>query len=148
MWNTKASIWLSRICTWIFMAILVAGLFMAQKVAGAYIYYNHKPDELWQVLYTAYYICCVPAVVLLWNLHRLLECISRGEVFTTQNVKALRIISWCCMAAALICLIYSWLYPPFLFVVAAAAFMALILRVLKNVFEQAVTLKQENDFTI
>ena len=36
----------------------------------------------------------------------------------------------------------------FLLVAAAAAFVGLILRVVKNVFEQAVTLKDENDFTI
>ena len=33
-------------------------------------------------------------------------------------------------------------------VVIAAAFFGLILRVIKNVFEQAIVIKEENDFTI
>ena len=35
-----------------------------------------------------------------------------------------------------------------LLVSAAAAFMCLILRVIKNVFQEALALKEENDFTI
>ena len=37
---------------------------------------------------------------------------------------------------------------PFLIVSAAAAFVGLILRVVKNVFAEAVRLKDENDYTI
>ena len=39
-------------------------------------------------------------------------------------------------------------YMPFLIVSAAAAFVGLILRVVKNVFAEAVRLKDENDYTI
>ena len=42
----------------------------------------------------------------------------------------------------------SLYYMPFLIVSAAAAFVGLILRVVKNVFAEAVRLKDENDYTI
>ena len=40
------------------------------------------------------------------------------------------------------------IYLPFAFLAVAAGFMALIVRVLKNAFEQAVHMKDELDFTI
>ena len=36
----------------------------------------------------------------------------------------------------------------FLFIMVAAAFMGLILRVVKNVIESAVLIKEENDYTV
>ena len=81
-------------------------------------------------------------------LHRLLRNISEEEVFIQENVRSLRIMSWCLIAAALVYLVgslFDWYLVVF---AAAAAFVGLILRVVKNVFAQAVELKNENDFTI
>ena len=74
--------------------------------------------------------------------------ISEGEVFIPENVSILRLLSWCCIAAGLVCLFSALYYMPFLIVSAAAAFVGLILRVVKNVFAEAVRLKDENDYTI
>ena len=57
-------------------------------------------------------------------------------------------MSWCCLAAGLIFLVSSFYYPAFFALCAAAVFMALILRVIKNVFAQAEEIKKENDYTI
>ena len=96
----------------------------------------------------AFYCCAPPAAVLLWSLDRLLAAIARGEVFTAENIALLRRCSWCCMAVALICLGFTVTLFYFLLVAAAAAFIGLILRVVKNVFQQALALKEENDYTI
>ena len=61
---------------------------------------------------------------------------------------SLRRCSWCCMVVAAICLVFTAALFYFLLVAAAAAFMGLILRVIKNVFQQAMELKEENDYTI
>ena len=61
---------------------------------------------------------------------------------------SLRRCSWCCMAVAAICLVFTAALFYFLLVAAAAAFIGLILRVIKNVFQQALALKEENDYTI
>ncbi len=148
MWTQKSSIRLSLVCTWLFMAVLACGLVMARPMALAYIHWGHKPESLLPVLLTAFYICAVPAAVLLWRLRALLTAIDCGKVFVPENVASLRIISWCCFAAAVVCLGCGWIYLPFFFVAVAASFMGLILRVVKNVFMQAMELKQENDYTI
>ena len=51
-------------------------------------------------------------------------------------------------AGAAICLVSGFYYLPFFVVAACGAFMALIVRVIKNVFTEAIALKDENDFTI
>ena len=64
-------------------------------------------------------------------------------------MQALRRISWCCVGAALLCLPAGvLLYLPFAFLGIAAGFMALLVRVLKNAFAQAVRMKDELDYTI
>ncbi|MDR2296572.1 MAG: DUF2975 domain-containing protein [Clostridiales Family XIII bacterium] len=96
-----------------------------------------------------YYACCVPALVALFLLDRLLRNIKGGLVFTEGNVRALRAISWCCFAEALILTIAALRLAPILLAVAVVvAFFGLILRVVKNVIDAAVALKSENDFTI
>lgn len=95
-----------------------------------------------------HHTAAVPAAAALYGLWRLLRNISEGEVFIPENVSILRLLSWCCIAAGLVCLFSALYYMPFLIVSAAAAFVGLILRVVKNVFAEAVRLKDENDYTI
>ena len=84
----------------------------------------------------------------LWLLWRLLDNIRAGRVFIPQNVQLLRRISWGCIAGALICLASGLYYVLFFVIAACAAFMALIVRVVKNVFQQAVLLQEDADYTI
>ena len=79
---------------------------------------------------------------------RLLSNIRHDKVFIPANVKILRLISYCCFAVSVIFIYFSFIRPFAWLVVIAAAFFGLILRVIKNVFEQAIILKEENDFTI
>ena len=82
------------------------------------------------------------------RLYKFLRRIEAGAVFVPANVTALRRISWCCAGAAVVCLAAAYIYLPFAFLGVAAAFMALIVRVLKNAFAQAVHMKDELDYTI
>ena len=75
-------------------------------------------------------------------------CAVLAFVMLPANVTALRRISWCCAGAAVVCLAAAYIYLPFAFLGVAAAFMALIVRVLKNAFAQAVHMKDELDYTI
>ncbi|MBR2937453.1 MAG: DUF2975 domain-containing protein [Oscillospiraceae bacterium] len=52
------------------------------------------------------------------------------------------------MAVSAITLFAGILYIPYLFVSVAAGFVGLMLRVVKNVMENAVQLKEENELTI
>ena len=73
-------------------------------------------------------------------------------MFVEENVKLLRAISWCCFGAAAATLVGGAaavkLFLPLLVLAAAAAFMGLIVRIVKNVFQQAITMKSELDLTI
>lgn len=90
----------------------------------------------------------MPAALVLLCLHRLLKNISQEDVFCEENVRHLRTMSWCCIAAGLVYFAAGW-FDWYLFVfAAAAAFVGLMLRVVKNVFAQAVAIKAENDYTI
>ena len=94
------------------------------------------------------YVASAAAYVLLWNLYRLLANIEDEQVFVPANVHCLRAASWCCMAVALLCLGGAVFYLPMVMVAAAAAFMGLIVRIIKNVFQRAIGMKAELDLTI
>ena len=87
------------------------------------------------------YACAALAIGMLVSLYKFLRRI--------ENVAALRRISWCCAGAAVLCLAAVFIcYRPFAVLAAAAGFMALLVRVLKNAFAQAVRMKNELDYTI
>ena len=69
-------------------------------------------------------------------------------MLVSENVSAMRGLSWCCVAVCVITGVAGIFYFPFFFVFAASGFFALILRVIKNVFAYAVDVKDENDYTI
>ncbi len=95
------------------------------------------------------YACAALAIGMLVSLYKFLRRIEKGEVFVPENVAALRRISWCCAGAAVLCLAAVFIcYRPFAVLAAAAGFMALLVRVLKNAFAQAVRMKNELDYTI
>ncbi|PKM77177.1 MAG: DUF2975 domain-containing protein [Firmicutes bacterium HGW-Firmicutes-15] len=94
------------------------------------------------------YVGSIPAAYLLYNLLVLLRRIEAGQLFIAENVERLRRISWSCFLGAGIAFVSVFYYIPWLFLVVAAAFMGLIVRVVKNVVAQAVALKNEADYTI
>ncbi len=94
------------------------------------------------------YSCAVPAVILIIALDRLLTNIKEGNAFITQNVKCLRVISYCCFSVSILFIYFSFIRHFAFVIVIAAAFFGLILRVIKNVFEQAIIIREENDYTI
>ena len=47
-----------------------------------------------------------------------------------------------------LCLVSCLYYLPFIAVAIAAGFMALIVRIIKNIFQQAIDMKAELDLTI
>lgn len=152
MWNDQNSLALSKWSVRIFFAILVALDIGGYWIVTWFINFSrYEPinDLRHGILFmVTLYTVSVPAYLVLYCLYRLLSNIGEGEIFIPQNVKALRVCSWCCVAAALLCLASSFYYVPFLAVCVAAAFMALIVRIIKNVFEQALLMKAELDLTV
>ena len=152
MWTKTRSLMLSRIAVTGFTAAMVMLTFFVPYFAEWYEGASQGVGLIGGSVYLpvmmtlyASEICGMWAII---ELHILLHNIRLGEVFVPRNTKCLRCISWACMLAGLAFAVMGlW---KFLFLLPAffAVMFGLIMRVLKNVFERAVELKSENDFTI
>ena len=149
MWNDKRSMMLSKACTLLCLVfvvvVLVTGPQLVLWLMG--ISYNAQMADARLFLATIYVGGAV-AVGLLVLLYRLLHNISHDIVFVHANVALMRYISWGCFAGGAVGLASALYYLPWGIVGLAAGFIGLILRVLKNVFAQAVEIKNENDYTV
>lgn len=79
---------------------------------------------------------------------RLLLNVLHAEVFIPRNVLYLRLVSWCCYAVAVATLVFGLSYFPLLFITFIMGVVGTLLRVVKNVMQTAVGLREENDLTI
>lgn len=148
MWNPSKSAMASSICTKIVICIVIGFVAAAPYLVKGYVAYTMKNPYVITPLLVTIYACAVPGLIALFSLDRLLANIKVKNVFIEKNVKHLRVISWCSFAVSGILFVSGFYYLLFLLVAVAAAFFGLILRVVKNVIEQAVIIKNENDFTI
>lgn len=148
MWNAGKSVLLSSVCTKIVIAAVLGAAATAPYLVKSYVAYSMKDPAVVMPLVVLIYSCTVPGLTALFSLDRLLVNIKVGAVFIERNVKHLRVISWCCFAVSAILFVFAFYYLLFLLIAVAAVFFGLILRVVKNVIEQAVAIKNENDFTI
>ena len=155
MWNRRRSVKLSLWVCYAVCALLIAALFKGPWVVKVWFYsyrgwdYNGEPLARMLTLFkVCFYPCACLGFVTLYSLIRLLLNIKKDDIFIPANVKYLRRISWCCIVVSFVTLAAGVLYIPYLFVSVAAGFMGLMLRVVKNVMENAVQLKEENELTI
>lgn len=158
MWNKDKSVMLTQIIVkscYVLLALAVVGLPFILKYYPYPFVNIDLLEELGEYIIAPFY-CVVPlGYTALVCIDKLLGNIKNGVVFNKQNVKYLRLISWCCFGAAFVGLLsfaIIWaVYMPFetfLVLVAGEIFMGLILRVVKNCFEEAIALKEENELTI
>lgn len=150
MWNKDKSILLSQILIKICYVGVVACAVAAPMIVKMY---DEKvsalgSDSVYTPLLITLYACVPPAVIALVCLDILLWNIRKNKAFIEQNVMLLRSISYCCFCVAVIFVYFSILKPFAFAIVFAAAFFGIILRVVKNCFQQAVAIREENDFTI
>lgn len=148
MWNSKKSVTLS-----LAVCIAVSVVIVAVAVAAPFVMNSLFIDlKMTDSAFAGALICFYPAAVLgefaLYCLVRMLLNIRNGQTFVDSNVRCLRRISWCCFGAAALMLVGTVFYVPFAVIAAAAGFIGLILRVVKNVMQSAIELREENDLTI
>ena len=142
-WSKNSSIELSRICVVLFM-ILLASL----DIGCYWAVQGFVEVRLMYWKYGGLMVVTVYGWVLLVRLWQLLQNIRAQLVFAAQNERLLRQVSWCCVGAGAVCLVSCLYYLPFIAVAIAAGFMALIVRIIKNIFQQAIDMKAELDLTI
>lgn len=150
MWNKDKSIVLSQILIKICYVIVAACSIFAPRLVSLYdsAAASQGLESVFTPLLVTLYCCVPPAVVALVCLDILLHNIKNNQAFIAKNVTMLRIISYCCFFVALVFVYFSILRPFAFSIVFAAAFFGMILRVVKNCFQQAIAIREENDFTI
>lgn len=151
MWNKdKSAILSSCIIKAVYLIVLVccaAAPFMV-RFYDEHVILPSGGESLFLPLLVTLYCIVPPAVFALVNLDLLLWNIRKEKPFIQNNVRYLRRISYCCFAVSVIFIYFSLHRPIGFVIVFAAAFFGLILRVVKNCFEQAVAIREENDFTV
>lgn len=100
------------------------------------------------VIIVILYLILIPAIVADIALLLLLGKVRHAAVFTPESVSYIRLISWCCFAETVLFAALAVCSTLMLVVAFAAAFLGVVLRVVKNVIEEAVDLKAENDYTV
>jgi len=149
MWSGEKSISLSKLCILLFIGALIIVVVSAPWLTHWFVGFSQNVLGGTESFFMAtIYLGSIPAAFLLYNLLTLIRRIEKGQVFIAANVERLRRISWSCFLGAGLALVSAFYYIPWLFVFVAAAFMGLIVRVVKNVVAQAVALKDEADYTI
>lgn len=149
IWSDRKSIGLTKGCIALFGAAYVAVVAACPALVRWFLEKETGVEGLTETPFLiTFYVCAVPVGVILWKLWRLVGSIGEEEIFTAENIRRLRWISWMCFAVALVTLVSSFYYLFWGIAAGSMVFMGLLIRVIKNTFERAKELKDENDFTI
>ena len=148
MTKEKRSIAITSVLIKIAIVLCAAALFLMPYAAKMYEQISFQRDNVTVPLLITFYVCAGFGFVILFVLNKLIKNIGSEKVFIDENVKLLKILSYCCFAIAVVTLIFARFRILVFVITFAAAFIGLILRVIKNCFTEAIRLREENDFTI
>ena len=148
MTKEKRSIAITSVLIKIAIVLCAAALFLMPYAAKMYEQMSFQRDNVTVPLLITFYVCAAFGFVILFVLNKLIKNIGSEKVFIDENVKLLKILSYCCFAIAVVTLIFARFRILVFVITFAAAFIGLILRVIKNCFTEAIRLREENDFTI
>ncbi len=148
MTNEKRSIRITSVLIKIAMILCTTALFLMPYAAKIYETESFQKDIVTVPLLVTFYICAAIGFIILFVLDRLIKNIGSDRIFTDENVRLIKILSYCCFAIAVVTLIFARLRILVFVITFAAAFIGLILRVIKNCFSEAIRLREENEFTI
>ncbi len=151
----KASTVISLVLTVIFMLVLiflaVVMPMLSEMLINAQDSIGNRGDITdggrVAVLVLAYCLIAVAAAADTL-LFLLLIRVMKGLVFTKPSIAYIRGVSWCAILVGVIFAILGIWFQIAFIVGFAAFFLALCLRVVKNVIEEAADIKSENDLTI
>ncbi len=146
MTRKKLSLYASMVLTsFLFVFIIVACIFLPKILE---VFSNFRGGLDCTDLMIALYASSLPGLICTASLLKLLSNIKKDEIFVHMNVTLLRVLSYCCMFVGIEYIIFANRYISMLFFAFAALFIGLILRVIKNVFDKAIEIREENDYTI
>ena len=137
----------SIIATALLTVLVIAAVIFLPQIMQVYSKMRDGIDVTGLMI--ALYVSALPGLLCSVLLMKLLFNIRAGAIFVKKNVTILQILSYCCMFVGVeyIAICYRR-YIAMIFVGFAALFIGLILRVIKNVFDKAIEIREENDYTI
>ncbi|MBQ8942828.1 MAG: DUF2975 domain-containing protein [Firmicutes bacterium] len=151
-WSEMRSLKLSKVLTYSLIAMLVVAFVCIPFISKWYISISTE-DSL--IKGDAFIPVCIMLVVCdLFGLaaanalRGLIGNIGKSEVFIEANSNYMRLISWCCIFVGCTFTLFGAWRISFFVGAFFAFFMGIVMRVLKNVFEKAVSIKNENDLTV
>ena len=155
LWNSKRSIILTKFCILALMLTSVIMMFYGKYLISRFLILTGgakidiSNEFSFYIITFISYMLGIIALLTLFCMLRFIVNLENDLVFVPQNIKWLRFISYGCLSAGLLLIITTVVYHKlFLVLSLAALFMMLIVRVIKNAFEQAVKMKEELDLTI
>ncbi len=146
--SKKASCILSEILTAALFVLLLCGVIFLPSIVRFFTDVFLKPAEYYIPTLVILYAALLPAFAAVAALHLLLKNVREERIFTAGSVTYLRILSWCAIAESVLFFALGFYYCMVFLLSFAALFLGVILRVVKNVIEQAAEIKEENDFTV
>ena len=141
---THVTLWVNRLIFALVILLLPALPFLLRW----YCTISRLPISTFYVLIVGFYCCSVFILSALAAMEQLLRNILDAQVFVPSNVRYLHRIKRCCGIISLICFPAAFIYLPLWVIVIIMAFLYLVLRVVAQVMDAAVTIREENDQTI
>ena len=155
LWNSKKSIILTKFCILALMLASVIMMFCGKYLISRFLILTGgakidlSNEFSFYIITFISYMLGIIALLTLFCMLRFTINLEKDLVFVPQNIKWLRFISYGCLSAGLLLIITTIVYHKLYIALSLAAlFMMLIVRVIKNAFEQAVKMKEELDLTI
>ena len=148
MKHSEKSLKITKIVVIILCCFFVFFLFTAPFVFKWYCEMSDTRENVANVLIAVFYTCSPSAMITLVYLFKFIKNLESGNVFTESNVKYLKILSYACLSVVPLSIPLCFFFIAGLPIPAAAGFMWLFLRILKNAFEYGTMIKNENDLTV
>lgn len=131
-----------------FFTILLAFLTVSVPWSVGIICKILKHEHLTDFLIFMTYLAIPAGWGALVLLYKILFNVRDKKVFIDDNVKYLTILSWLCFYVGIISIVGAINFVAFVLVSLAALFIGLIIRVVRNIIEEAISLKEDSDLTI
>ena len=144
----QKSLQTTKIIVILLAAFFAFFLLTAPIIFNWYCEQTENREGVANVLTAVFYACSPSAAVTLIYIFKFIKNLERGDVFTESTVKYLKILSYACLSAVPLSMPLCFFFLAGLPIPAAAGFMWLILRIIKNAFEYGTKIKNENDLTV
>ena len=141
---TRMTLWVNRIIIAFVILLLPTLPFLLRW----YCNLRYLPKDTFYVLLVGFYCCAVFILSALFAMECLLRNVLDAQIFVVNNIRYLHRIKRCCGMISLICFPISFIYLPLWLIVIIMAFLYLVVRVLVQVMDAAVAIREENDLTI